>query len=327
MPRIRSAASPVSSYPLRPGDHAHFRTPPARNNFRTTPQAIERATLPASPLPASPFPLQIPARLLVSTTPGHPPPRLASNRTSRTASSGQRMPRQAFPTTTTPAPAKTSTPTTPGLAEPPRRATPPTLTPTTPGPADPRKSRATLAAPTETTPGPTEPTRHPRVAKGSALPHGTPAALTEATRRGRLVGAARTPARKSERRQVPGRASRHEPAPAAAADPSRRGVPGRGDRRAGPGCRGGNHGTAPEFFKNSATFVACRFRDTSQMGGCGPARSSHRLRRALPGQGPRLPAAGAGSAGRRGSMIEGAVRQPSPRRFAPSAPPHRRDPA
>ena len=57
MPRIRSTASSVGSYPLHPGVFTHLRMRPARNNFRTIPQAVECPTLPGSPLMASPFPL------------------------------------------------------------------------------------------------------------------------------------------------------------------------------------------------------------------------------------------------------------------------------
>ena len=85
---------------------------PARNNFSTIPQAIECVMLPGSPLLASPFPLQIPARPLISATPGHSPSRRASTRTSTTASSSWHMllPTQTTPTQTTPALAGDTTP-------------------------------------------------------------------------------------------------------------------------------------------------------------------------------------------------------------------------
>ena len=58
---LLQAASSVGSYPLHPGDSAHLRMRPARNNFKPTPQAIECVMQPGSPLPASPFPPKIPA--------------------------------------------------------------------------------------------------------------------------------------------------------------------------------------------------------------------------------------------------------------------------
>ena len=95
-PPKQSSASCCRSRPCRHRLSRRRSPPVCRSRPRPGIRRIERATLPASPLPASPLSLKIPARLLISATPGHSPSRTASDRTSRTATSSWRMPRQAF---------------------------------------------------------------------------------------------------------------------------------------------------------------------------------------------------------------------------------------